>query len=77
MATKDYKKALQNYDLALKINPKILYVYIQQGSCYFQQQQYRQAILSWKEAIKLGAKSSEISPYIKEAQKRLQQKDKK
>ena len=43
----------------------------------FQQQQYRQAILSWQQAIKLGAKPAEITPYIQEARKRLQQKDKK
>ncbi|BBM86414.1 serine/threonine-protein kinase [Candidatus Uabimicrobium amorphum] len=77
MATKHYKKALQNYELAIKMNPKMLYAHARLGSCYFQQQKYLLAIRSWEESIKLGAKSSEISPFIKEAQKRLQQKEKK
>jgi tetratricopeptide (TPR) repeat protein len=53
-ALKQYRRAMQDYNESLRLNPKDAYAYINRGSAYHGLKQYRRAIKDYNASIRLN-----------------------
>jgi len=77
LAKTDFKKALENFEKAIEINPELAAAYSGIGVILFQQKEYDKAITQFKKALEINPELSEASEKYKTvlAEKEKQEKN--
>ena len=60
---KEYKKAVEDFDTTIKMNPKYAMAYASRGQVYEEMKQYDKSIEDYKTAARLGDKDT--AAYLK------------
>jgi len=61
----DYRQALAEIDIAIKINPNVALSYARRGSIYYKLGDFQRATMNWNIALKLDPEFTEIQELLK------------
>ena len=69
--SKDYARAIDSYDKAIRILPNLKNAYLNKGYIYFETGRYDMAFVEFEKSLEIDSNFSEAKRMLTEARKRL------